>query len=144
MGALSHKKCRSIVEYISQAINLGYILSEAKRDKCSVVLQNGQLNYDSETNGSMLNTIAEITSIESLSMKISWHDEEIVPYNYEFAYNVILNYLIVHSDKVINLNIYNNEIYKINRNIIIYLPSEFDRDLFKNYFDSIVPQHAVK
>jgi hypothetical protein len=108
---------RKKVADIIAAIDLNYILAEAKRDQYKISLMCGDLDAN-----------------------ITWSgDISYLSYNYEMASGIIYHFISVHKDKIIKINISSdNDIFPLNKNIIIYVPYEIDLNRVKKEYTSIV------
>ena len=101
---------------IIAAIDLNYILAEAKREQYSVNLICGDLK----------NHIKWSSTSCSLS------------YNYEISTGMVFQFISVHKDKIIKINVSSDDIYPLNRNIIMYVPYEIDLEKVKSEYRSVV------
>jgi len=108
---------RHRVSEIISAIDLNYILAEARKEKYKVSLNHGILKNH-----------------------IKWSiDTCHLSYNYEISTGIIHQFLSIHYDKIIKINISsNNDILPLNRNIIIYIPSKTDLERIKQEYISVV------
>ncbi|XWV25662.1 hypothetical protein QJ856_gp0091 [Tupanvirus deep ocean] len=112
-----HYTLKKKVSEIISAIDLNYILAEAQKEKYVVSLLNGNLEN-----------------------RIRWENDICnLSYNYEIATGIIYQYISVHKDKIIKINVSSkNDIYPLNRNIIIYVPYEIDISKVKREYNSVV------
>ena len=108
---------KQIITYIISAIDLNYILAEAKREKYNVSLIRGELDK-----------------------KIKWSNDIChLSYNYELSAAIIYRYITHNHDKIIKLNISSSgNFYPLNRNMVIYLPEKIDINEIKKECESIV------
>lgn len=107
---------KKITEIIA-AIDLNYILAEAKKENYQVKLICGNLkNY------------------------IEWSDDIChLSNNYEISTGILYQFISNHSNKIIKINITSDDyFYPLNRNIIIYVPYEKDLIKIKKEYSSVV------
>ena len=105
------------VEEIISAIDLNYILAEAYREKYKVSLMYGDLVGC-----------------------IKWHGEQCdLSYNYERSSGIIYEFITIHANKIIKLNISSTDnIFSLNRNMVIYFPIHIDIKKIRKECTSIV------
>ncbi len=112
------KQCiKKNIEYLVKSIDLNYILAESRKEKYQVCLFSGLIEDN-----------------------IKWSTEVCyLSYNYELSVKLIYRFIVENIDKIIRLNISSNdEIYPLDRNMIIYYNGEIQLDKIKKYYDSIV------
>lgn len=111
----NHLKHR--VSKIISAIDLNYILAEAQKEKYDVNLIYGNIED-----------------------KIKWSNNTCnLSYNYEISTGILYQFISVHRDKIIKINISSiNNIFPLNRNIIIYVPYEMNINKIKKEYKRIV------
>lgn len=102
---------------IVSAIDLNYILAEAKRYGYRVCLVYGDLEQH-----------------------VKWSSNATyLSHNYELSVGILYHFLSLHSDKIIKINITSDDdIFPLNRNMIIHVPYQFDIDKIKKEYKSIV------
>lgn len=103
---------------IVSAIDLNYILAEAK-----------QQNYK----------ISLISGFVKNKNQIEWYldQTEYLSYNYDLAVGMLFDYLMSNQNRLVRINISskNSDFYPLNRNIIIHIPS----DINSTYISKIFP-----
>ena len=112
------KQCiKKNIKYLVNSIDLNYILAESQKEKYQVRLFSG-----------------------SIEDNIKWSTEVCyLSYNYELSVKLIYRFIVQNIDKIIRLNISSNdEIYPLDRNMIIYYNEKVQLNEIKKYYDSIV------
>lgn len=110
------------IDQIISAIDLNYILAEARREEYSVSL----------TCGDFVNNVSLVSK-----KQIKWYNNKCnLSYNYELSTGIMYQFISTHEDKIIKINISSvDNIYPLNRNIIIYVP-------FKKYLSRIKKEYS--
>lgn len=120
---LHNDKLENIVMQIIAAIDLNYLLAEARRDGYKVSL----MCADLERNKYKRN-------------KYKWSSQQYhLSYNYEISSNILYQFISSHTDKIIKINVSSiDDIFPLNRNIIIYVPCGIDPGYIKKEYSSVV------
>lgn len=101
---------------IVSAIDLNYILAEAKKERYNVSLTCGRLEDN-----------------------IKWaRFSRDLSFNYDIAFAILCKFVSSHSDKIIRLTVTSDDIFPLNRNMIIYVPYEIDINRVKKEYNSVV------
>lgn len=116
-GIMHHdRELNRIVKQILLAIDLNYILAEAKKEQYMVTLSYGNLKED-----------------------IKWNrNPRHLSLNYEISKKIIHNFISKHKNNIIKLNVSSDNFFPLNRNIIIYVPYEIDINKVKQECSSVV------
>lgn len=116
MTELKIKYLKKKINRIISAIDLNYILAEARKEKYNVTLTHGVLKDN-----------------------IRWaHISHNLSLNYEISIGLLYNFISLHNDKIIKLTISSDDFFSLNRNIIIHVPSEIDINKVKKEYNSVI------
>lgn len=101
---------------IISAIDLNYILAEARKENYEVSLCCGNIND-----------------------KINWdRKKHYLSFNYEESVRILQHYISLHKNKIIKLNVSSDSYYPLDRNIIVHVPCCENINCIKKEYSSVV------
>ena len=118
---MSNKELKNTIINIIKAIDLNYLIAINKRENNFMKLFHGSIEKDN----------------------ILWNNNYcIIPYDYINACSMINQFITTYSDKIIKMNITNNDIiHPINSNTIIYFPISININKIRKEYPNIVESY---
>jgi hypothetical protein len=112
---------KRIVEQISFLVGLNYVLAEAEKEGYNVTLD------------------CSHTQKKGSHDQIKWSGDNFsLSLNYEISYGLLYSYILANKDKIIKMIVNSDEIYSINREVIIYVPPETNTYALKKIFHTVI------
>lgn len=110
-------KLNNLIDKIISAIDLNYLIAEAKLNQYHIKLVCGLWNND-----------------------IQWTDTyQILPHDFAISKKIINDFVYKNFNNVIKINVYSNDYdCPLDRNIVIHVPKEIDFNAVKNIY-SVIP-----